>query len=229
MNTKWIILILAVTLSRRVVSEARAYESYRMVDGKVYLMSSPEWTTFTGEHLKVIYLYNRFVECQRFTVETVDTSRFVGRQLVLSSRNVINYGGLMCLTNHPNMRKLDVGTVISPTSPPLKLMQVGNVLGVALFDYGIPYTPPERVLSAEELQAAKKRAAGYKADSDAKLLKFHQEKASAGDAYGQFRMGEHYLKGDGVEKDLNKAREYFAKSAAQGNEDTKAALQKLPH
>jgi TPR repeat protein len=59
------------------------------------------------------------------------------------------------------------------------------------------------------------------------VLKFHQEEANKGNAYYQFRMGQRYLIGDGVEKDTSKACDMFLKAAAQGNEEAKAALQKL--
>src|SRR5882724_4486138 len=37
-------------------------------------------------------------------------------------------------------------------------------------------------------------------DANIKSLKFNQDQAAKGDAYGQFRMGERYMVGDGVEK-----------------------------
>jgi hypothetical protein len=76
-------------------------------------------------------------------------------------------------------------------------------------------------VTAESTKTAKKEA-------DARVLKFNQELADKGDPYGQLRMGERYLAGEGVEKDLTKAREMFQKSAAQGNADAAAALAKLP-
>jgi TPR repeat protein len=71
-------------------------------------------------------------------------------------------------------------------------------------------------------EAAKKKAA-----ADAATLKFYQERAEKGDAVGQYRMGIRYLKGDGVPKDLDKARESLSKAAAQGNQDAAAELAKL--
>ena len=61
----------------------------------------------------------------------------------------------------------------------------------------------------------------------ARVLKFWQEKADHGDSDGQFHLGQRYLTGDGVEKDIAKARELFQKAAAQGNKEAEAALQKL--
>jgi TPR repeat protein len=54
-----------------------------------------------------------------------------------------------------------------------------------------------------------------------------RDQADAGDAFSQLRMGERYAKGDGVEKDEVKAREYLTKASVQGNEDAKELLSKL--
>lgn len=64
-------------------------------------------------------------------------------------------------------------------------------------------------------------------EAQVRALKWHQELAAKGDAFGQFEMGQRYLKGDGVEKDEAKAKEYFTKSAVQGNKDAAKTLEKL--
>jgi hypothetical protein len=60
-----------------------------------------------------------------------------------------------------------------------------------------------------------------------KVLKFNQEQADKGNVYGLLRMGERYRDGDGVQKDLNKAREYLTKSAAAGSPTAADELSKL--
>lgn len=62
---------------------------------------------------------------------------------------------------------------------------------------------------------AKQREETRKAAME-RALKFNQAAADRGEASGQFRMGERYFKGEGVNRDLAKAREYLAKAAAQG-------------
>jgi TPR repeat protein len=61
----------------------------------------------------------------------------------------------------------------------------------------------------------------------APALKYYQGLADQGDAFGQFRMGEFYRDGDAVPKDLAKAKDYFTKSAAQGNQAASIALEKM--
>ena len=63
--------------------------------------------------------------------------------------------------------------------------------------------------------------------SQLKALNYNQALADKGDAYGQLRMGERYLKGDGVDKDITKARDYLSKAAAQGNIEASNLLVKI--
>jgi TPR repeat protein len=72
-----------------------------------------------------------------------------------------------------------------------------------------------------------KTASEMKADMDARVLKSHQELADQGDRYGEYRMGLRYRDGDGVPKDLAKAREWLQKSADQGDTDAATELAKL--
>ena len=66
-----------------------------------------------------------------------------------------------------------------------------------------------------------------KATADA-VLKFNQDAAAKGDAYGLMRMGERYRDGDGVETNAVLAKEYFAKAAAAGSVTASNALVRLP-
>ena len=84
-----------------------------------------------------------------------------------------------------------------------------------------PNPTPEQLVAAKDLERKKHQ------EAQAKALKWHQELAEKGDAFGQLRMGERYLVGDGVEKDEMKAREFLSKSAAQGNKEAVVALETL--
>lgn len=82
-------------------------------------------------------------------------------------------------------------------------------------------TPPP---TAKQIAAAKAAEAKRKDEAAAKTLKWNQEQADAGDEYGELRMGERYLTGDGVEKDAARAREYLQKASAQGNKEATELL-----
>lgn len=77
-------------------------------------------------------------------------------------------------------------------------------------------------------QAAQKRALeNARANAEAKALQENKALAASGDAYGQLRMGERCLTGDGVEKDLVKARTYLQSAADQGSQEAANDLKLL--
>jgi TPR repeat protein len=107
-----------------------------------------------------------------------------------------------------------------------------GLLYLDLFDCGVPFVPPpptpeqmERAKAAAKAEAKQKENRQRLAETTA--LKYNQELADKGDAYGQLRMGERYLKGEGVEKDLDKARRYLQMSADQGNGTARKLLEQL--
>ena len=64
-------------------------------------------------------------------------------------------------------------------------------------------------------------------DMEVYAAKFYQNLADKNDPYGQLRMGERYEDGMGVPKNENKARDYFARAASQGNKDAAHELELL--
>jgi len=87
------------------------------------------------------------------------------------------------------------------------LMKDGMVHILHQLDYGALNAPQAKpvILTADQLAAAKEAAAKKKADNAAKALAWNLQAAEAGDAYGEYRMGERYRDGDGVAKDLRQA------------------------
>lgn len=101
---------------------------------------------------------------------------------------------------------------------------------------GLPIPTPEQIAAQQKLateriatagKLATERAAAVKKAEQEKILKWNEEQAAQGDPYGLLRMGERYRDGDGVPKDLTKAREYLAKAAAAGSPDASNDLSKL--
>jgi hypothetical protein len=85
---------------------------------------------------------------------------------------------------------------------------------------------PTRNRDKEDYQPPATRSAQKQAAA-ARVLKMNQDAAAKGDAYGLLRMGERYRDGDGVEKDLAKAKEYFQKAADAGSPTAAEELSKL--
>jgi hypothetical protein len=99
-------------------------------------------------------------------------------------------------------------------------------------DYGTIWTPPpptpEQIQAIQE--AAAKAAEKSKADrkaAQAKALKYNQDLADKGDAYGLMRLGERYRDGEGVPKDLAKARDYLSKAVTAGQPSAADELSRL--
>jgi len=80
-------------------------------------------------------------------------------------------------------------------------------------------TSPQAVAQAKVTERKKMSAEA--------ALKSNQDEAAKGDAYGMMRMGERYRDGDGVEKDLAKAKEYLQKAADAGSPIAAEELSKL--
>jgi TPR repeat protein len=80
----------------------------------------------------------------------------------------------------------------------------------------------------EQRRVATEKAVAAKKVAQARVLKTNQEAADKGDLYGLLRMGERYRDGDGVDKDLAKARDFLTKAAAAGSPTADDELKKLP-
>ena len=78
-----------------------------------------------------------------------------------------------------------------------------------------------------ETESRNKRAAAIE-QGKLRALKANQDAAAKGDSFGLMRMGERYRDGEGVEKDLSKARDYLQKAADAGSPTAKDELSKLP-
>jgi hypothetical protein len=103
-----------------------------------------------------------------------------------------------------------------------------NSLGQPITVHKLIYGKPcLKIWSPEELAALQQKANAQKQDVQDAALKFNQSQADKGDAFGLLRMGERYRDGDGVPKDLEKAKDYFTKATAAGCSDATNELAKL--
>jgi hypothetical protein len=98
----------------------------------------------------------------------------------------------------------------------------GALRTIPLYDYGIP-------VSAQEMNAAlyppltpEQKAAQAKAEQarhtagQQAIVKFYQPKAEAGDGFAQMRLGEIYLRGEGVETNTDLARKWLSAAITNG-------------
>ena len=208
---------------------------YRVVEGKVYDISrSVLWKQFDGECLTVISDGIILQEMKVHRVYETDPGNYnqsIGAYRAPPARHLVSEtrepGKRFFVRNYPSSLMPTTGKKIEGLAMQTGVFQHGSET-LEQWDYGVDYTPQAHKLTPEEVAAAKKEAERKKAAGDAATLKFYQEKAEKGDAYGQYRIGMRYLKGDGVPKDLTKARDYLSKAVAQGNNEAAAELSKLP-
>ena len=60
-----------------------------------------------------------------------------------------------------------------------------------------------------------------------KAVELYEKSAQLGNSDAMYNLGECYETGDGVTKDFNKARKWYTKAAAQGDEDAQTILETL--
>jgi TPR repeat protein len=88
-------------------------------------------------------------------------------------------------------------------------------------------TPCVKIWSAEEIAAAQQKLEAQRQAVEDRVLMSNRVLADQGDPYGLRRMGERYRDGDGVPKDLAKARDYFSQAVAAGSSTAASELAKL--
>ena len=73
------------------------------------------------------------------------------------------------------------------------------------------------ILKAKAAAIARQKQIELRQSAMDRALKSNQDAADKGDAYGLYRMGERYRDGDGVPKDLEKAKDYLQKAVDAGS------------
>ena len=256
MRLKILVALIAIGAAFSWQAEAqtgKAPSPYWVVNGRVYdINKSPLWTQFDGTILK--FLTNGLV-VETFTVETKQQAVVV-RRLNQNYGNSTRYhdeanlvdvgtekvrGRKMIIRNYPIEENPAVGKTIGFIA-----MQTGtsdyNGDKLELWDLGTTPTEDdfkklkadieERQRAAQKELDEKRRVAAAKADAAKKVIqdrvfKSNLDQAAKGDAYGLLRMGERYRDGDGVEKDLAKAKDYLTKAVAAGSPTAADELSKL--
>jgi TPR repeat protein len=134
----------------------------------------------------------------------------------------------IAITNLPSWDKETTDQKLGMLAMRVGIYDDGSGHPIQLYDYGISCDPPKpKQLTLEQIADAKAKADEVKKTASDKALKYNQDQAAKGDAYGLLRMGERYRDGDGVEKNLAKAKEFFNKAVAAGSPSAAEELGKL--
>jgi TPR repeat protein len=190
---------------------------YRKIDGKIYYTA--ELSTISGtiseKDGNVLILYQNTASFYGPRIALKNFSGINGDAITVSAKKIGDY-----TWNQTPLELWDYGTLPNKEEIAAKKNlddEKSNAIRHEL----------ERQQLAE-LQVAEQRAAAKKASANAAALKSNQNAAAKGDTYGLLRMGERYRDGDGVEKDLSKARDYLQRATDAGSDTAKEELSKLP-
>ena len=191
--------------------------------------------TITAEMNMVAHLSEKASVCQ-FTNSTTSLHIHTVRRL--------DYGTVVTMASPELGQKWDAPLNASDTYPEITRQLQDNrqkqlTLGVKLsqiesdcekecqpimaeYQAKISDVPIELARQAREKKDAQKQAVVDK------VLKNNQDLADKGDPYGLLRMGERYRDGQGVPKDLAKAKEYLQKAVTAGSPEAADELKTLP-
>jgi hypothetical protein len=211
---------------RSVIEEFKkmAQHPLRMVNGRMEKILGPDWDDFIASGVPSGQIY------------APNWQMFSGEVFLTRPDGVEIYGTYGLSFEHKNYLLIHYPTPVADGDRIEGIAKengifVTNAESIHRIDYGtFPVAPPRvipRPLTAEQITEAQNALGKKKAALAAKALAQNQEGAARGDSYDEFRMGQRYRDGDGVAKDLRKARELFGKSAAQGVKDASTALAQL--
>jgi hypothetical protein len=134
-------------------------------------------------------------------------------------------------TSHAKQLAHDSGTV-QRYEEAIRQEKAKYVLGGRQMGLGqtaiLALATPEEIKAAQVAAQARAIADKERAtQGQINAVRYNQELAAKGDGYGLLRMAERYRDGDGVEKDLTKAKEYFNKAIAAGSPTAAEELKEL--
>jgi hypothetical protein len=227
---KTVILLICVCVSAAFGQAKMSREDYRYsvfipedrwreIDGKTNYAKGEGWMQFKGKVISVakdgVLLNGWYFKPGSLTYDDYEKSVFFVKDFPYRVADDENVGGshdftakyagtyeyVSALGAKKTVRKLDYGTICEAPKVP---------------------DPTPELLRARHLAEVERQAKVRAAE-----LKHHQELAAKDDAYGLLRMGERYLKGDGVEYDAVKGKQYLTKAADKGNDAAKRLLEKL--
>ena len=188
-------------------------DPWRIMSERTNYAKGPDWVQFEG---RVTRVSGEGLVLQGWYGEPLAYMMPAGAKA--GATGVTMTSGTFLLTGYP--RNVAVGQLLSRNDR-LVALKSGTKDDMVNLEYGTVWV---QQLTEEQKTAV----ADAKSKTAAKVLAWQREQAEKGDAYGEYKMGVRYLNGDGVDKDLVKAREWLTKSADQGNKDAADELLKIP-
>ncbi len=218
---------------------------YKKVGDRVVPKNSQDWRVMR-DRLEVAAVNANKLVIRTFKVEeksgairpgTVAANR-TQKKTYMEEFTLINYPGTGGFKGgdeiHGPIMAMPTGTTKvlitwAPTELDLRYASGRGWVDLPLYDYGTDFTPatsPVKVKTAAgDTNSASSTGGAKKPDAAAvATFKFHLQKAMAGEVGSQYRVGQLYLEGKGVEQNTKQAIMWFEKAKAQGNEEAAAEL-----
>ena len=190
-------------------------DPYREIGGQTNFAKSPGWVVFKGTVLAVsksgILLSGYFG-----TVGIDQMNYFVhDYPYPIKEGERLGYGQPILMAKEDGFYEFESPSGARET---VRKLEYGKVCDVAATN---------SLADPSVLHAQKTKEAQAKAALNARTLAWLQERAANGDAGAQFRLGEKYLTGDGVDKSLLLARTWLEKALASGSDEARHTLAKM--
>ena len=202
---------LHILLFALMVSSTFAQDVYRKIGDRFYDISQPGW--FNSDTFENPILVSHVVDQVLpggILVHEVRFNGAVGGSVEDKQSFVTNYPALQAVSDGQKVHFL--------------AMRIGNyhytdtsgaVRTVPMYDCGIPYSaqavnailhPP---LTPEQKEAQAQVKAARKLAGQQAVIKNYEDKATNGDGFAQYRLGEIYLHGEGTETNTAYAKHYL--------------------
>ena len=253
MNKLLYLIISVIVSVMVMVFSSAAQSAFKMVNGKIYSTTdSFVWTVFT-DNLKVLGFSGDDIICESYKTETHDAGGYkdhlANPRYHPNNVTTIIHGQKLILKNY---RSQTPATLESDLYTPINAIRVGQTsitYGnhtwttvyssddgsrssttsssrgdlVNIYDMGVDYYPPARILTPEEQKAAGKK----RAEQEKKTVEWLISQATNGMPSAESSLGFRYLKGQGVPKDEALGRQWLQKAAADGDDYAAAKLASL--
>jgi hypothetical protein len=106
-----------------------------------------------------------------------------------------------------------------------RTLQTPPALTIFVSTNTVAAAPPRVIVAA--LPSPKEKTEAEKAEEQQRIVAFLKLRAEAGKAAFQYDLGLRYLKGDGVEPDLELARKWIGAAAKQGHQQARKKLEEM--
>ena len=199
-------------------------QTYPMADGEE-ITASMNFVAYLGEKTSIYQFTNTTIDLRVNTVRRLDYGKIVVSpppDLAQKLNSIVIAGEA-----NPQITKQLNDNSKAQAAIEAQLSQLNSDFAKEREPIATSYAAKIKDVPNVFAQQAKEKEVAQKQAVVDKVVKFNQDAADKGDVCGLLRMGERYRDGDGVPKDLAKAKDYLTKAAAAGSPTAEDDLKNL--